>query len=113
LTIEILLEAMGSFLLSTFLPVIITYFCVGTFAVVCMMAGKSVLMYSGSEPPASVPQLTNVTELNGTDTITLPASNNSEAHTPLQVATAVCFVVGLWQVSRSCKRRHLSKIFSG
>lgn len=70
----------------------------GTFAVVCMMAGKSVLMYSGSEPPASVLQLTNVTELNGTDPVVVPASNNSEAYTPIQVATAVCLVVGLWQV---------------
>jgi hypothetical protein len=91
---------MGSFLLSSFLSVIITYVCAGTFAVVCMMAGKSVLMYSGSEPPASVLQLTNVTELNGTDPVVVPASNNSEAYTPIQVATAVCLVVGLWQVSR-------------
>jgi solute carrier family 26 protein len=70
----------------------------GTFAVVCMMAGKSVYMYAGSDPPASVPQLTNVTNLNGTDPLDIIASNNSEAYTPIQVATAVCFVVGLWQV---------------
>lgn len=76
------------------------YFSAGTFAVVCMMAGKSVLMYSGSESTASVLQLTNITELNGTDPVIVPASNNSEAYTPIQVATAVCFVVGLWQVSR-------------
>jgi hypothetical protein len=68
--------------------------------VVCMMAGKSVFMYAGIEPPASVLQHTNVTELNGTDPVVLVASNSSEAYTPIQVATAVCFVVGLWQVSR-------------
>jgi hypothetical protein len=65
-----------------------------------MMAGKSVLMYSGSEPAAAVLQHTNVTELNGTDTLVGLASNVSEVYTPLEVATAVCFVVGLWQVSR-------------
>jgi len=70
----------------------------GTFAVVCMMAGKSVFMYAGSDPPASVPQLTNVTDQNGTDSVLVFASNNSEAYTPIQVATAVCFVVGLWQI---------------
>jgi len=70
----------------------------GTFAVVCMMAGKSVYMYAGSDPPASVPQLTNVTDLNSTDPLEVLASNNSVAYTPIQVATAVCFVVGLWQV---------------
>jgi len=68
--------------------------------VVCMMAGKSVFMYAGSDPSASVLQLTNVTDLNGTDPVDIIASNNSEAYTPIQVATAVCFVVGLWQVSR-------------
>jgi hypothetical protein len=65
-----------------------------------MMAGKSVLMYAGSEPPASVAQRTNVTELNGTDAVVELASNISQTYTPIQVATAVCFVVGLWQVSR-------------
>lgn len=99
MTIEILLKAIDYFFLSIFIPVVITYVCIGTFAVVCMMAGKSVFMYAGSDPPASVPQLTNVTDLNGTDPVVL-ASNNSEAYTPIQVATAVCFVVGLWQVSR-------------
>jgi len=68
--------------------------------VVCMMVGKSVYMYSGSDTPASVPQLTNVTDLNGTDPVDILASNNSGAYTPIEVATAVCFVVGLWQVSR-------------
>jgi hypothetical protein len=65
-----------------------------------MMAGKSVLMYANSEPSASVPQLRNVTDLNDTDSMVVFGSNNSEVYTPLQVATAVCFVVGLWQVSR-------------
>lgn len=65
-----------------------------------MMAGKSVLMYANSEPPASLPQHTNVTDLNDTDSVVVVGGNNSEVYTPLQVATAVCFVVGLWQVSR-------------
>lgn len=65
-----------------------------------MMAGKSVYMYAGSDPPASLPQLTNVTDLNITDPVDVLVSNNSMAYTPIQVATAVCFVVGLWQVSR-------------
>lgn len=81
-------------------PVVITYVFIGTFAVVCMMAGKSVYLYAGSDLPASAPQLTNVTDLNGTDPVEVFATNNSEAYTPIQVATAVCFVVGLWQVSR-------------
>jgi hypothetical protein len=100
LTIQTLLKAIDYFFLSIFLPIVITYVCIGTFAVVCMMAGKSVFMYAGSDQPASVPQLTNVTDLNGTDPLDVLASNNSEAYTPIQVATAVCFVVGLWQVSR-------------
>ena len=99
MTIEILLKAIDNFFLSIFLPVVMTYVCIGTFAVVCMMAGKSVFMYAGSDPPASAPQLTNVTNLNGTDPLDVLTSNNSEAYTPIQVATAVCFVVGLWQVS--------------
>ena len=100
MTIEILLKAIDYFFLSIFLPVVVTYVFIGTFAVVCMMAGKSVHMYAGSDPPALLPQLTNVTDLNGTDPVDVLGSNNSEAYTPIQVATAVCFVVGLWQVSR-------------
>jgi hypothetical protein len=99
LTIEILLKPIDYFFLSIFFPDVITYVCIGTFAVVCMMAGKSVFMYAGSDPPASVPQLTNVTDQNGTDSVLVFAGNYSEAYTPIQVATAVCFVVGLWQVS--------------
>lgn len=70
----------------------------GTFAVVCMMASKSVITYSVSEPPVSVSQFINLTELNSTDLVVVSASKNSTDYTPVQVATAVCFVVGLWQV---------------
>jgi hypothetical protein len=72
------------------------FVCVGTFAVVCMMASKSVLTYSVSKPQSS--QFENFTLLNNTDLVVIPASNNSTGYTPVQVATAVCFVVGLWQV---------------
>lgn len=93
------MEALGSFSLFHFLPLIVTYVSTGTFAVVCMMASKSVLTYSVSEPPVSVSQFMNLTELNSTDLVMVPASKNSTYYTPVQVATAVCFVVGLWQVS--------------
>lgn len=93
------MEALGLFSLFRFLLLIMTYVCVGTFAVVCMMASKSVLTYSVSEPPVPLSQFTNLTELNGTDLVMVPASKSSTEYTPVQVATAVCFVVGLWQVS--------------
>ncbi|KDR19089.1 prestin-like isoform X2 [Zootermopsis nevadensis] len=70
----------------------------GTFAVVCMMASKSVLTYSVNEPPAPAVQFMNFTELNNTDPAVVPANINSTGYTPVQVATAVCFVVGVWQV---------------
>lgn len=89
----------SEFSLFCFLPLIITYVHAGTFAVVCMMASKSVLTYSVSEPPVSMSQFVNLTELNSTDLVVVPASKNSTDYTPVQVATAVCFVVGLWQVS--------------
>jgi hypothetical protein len=93
------MEALGLLSLFHFLRLLMTYVCVGTFAVVCMMASKSVLTYSVSEPPVSLSQFTNLTELNSTDIVTVPASKSSTEYTPVQVATAVCFVVGLWQVS--------------
>ncbi|KAJ9578106.1 hypothetical protein L9F63_025032, partial [Diploptera punctata] len=65
----------------------------GTFAVVCMMASKSVFLYSVSED-----QISRYSESNSTDPIMVHASNMSTGYTPLQVATAVCFVVGLWQI---------------
>ena len=66
----------------------------GTFAVVCMMASKSVFAYSVSDNAGS----SNL-ESNSTDLVVLSANNDSTGYTPLQVATGVCFVVGLWQVS--------------
>lgn len=64
-----------------------------------MMASKSVLTYSVNEPPAPAVQFMNFTELNNTDPAVVPANINSTGYTPVQVATAVCFVVGVWQVS--------------
>jgi hypothetical protein len=99
LTTETLMVALGLLSLLLFLHLLMTYVCVGTFAVVCMMASKSVLTYSASEPPVSLSQFTNFTELNSTDIGTVPTSRSTAEYTPIQVATAVCFVVGLWQVS--------------
>lgn len=59
----------------------------GTFAVICMMTSKPVLEYSTS--------LESNDMLNKTSIV----SNVTDYHlTPVQVATAVCLIVGLWQI---------------
>ncbi|KAK6621366.1 hypothetical protein RUM43_011672 [Polyplax serrata] len=69
----------------------------GTFAVVCMMVGKSV------DQLAHHPS-TNTTVYYHSDASVL---------TPVQVATALCFVVGLWQVVLSlCRLGSLSVLLS-
>lgn len=60
----------------------------GTFAVVCMMASKPVLLYS--TPPESH-------QFNSTSSHTHSTSPDA-MYTPIQVATVVCLVVGIWQV---------------
>ncbi|XP_046682653.1 sulfate transporter-like isoform X2 [Homalodisca vitripennis] len=60
----------------------------GTFAVVCMMASKPVLRYS---TPSAV-LLSNSTSSETFSDSPLPL------YTPIQVATVVCLVVGIWQV---------------
>lgn len=102
-----MLKTTGFFALPYFVSLIVTHDGVGTFAVVCMMASKSVLTYSVSEPPASAVQVMNFTELNSSVPVVVPTSNNSASYTPVQVATAVCFVVGLWQVSIQSERSYM------
>ncbi|XP_063978806.1 prestin-like isoform X2 [Diachasmimorpha longicaudata] len=55
----------------------------GTFAIVCLMTGKAVAAYS-------TPEDTLHGELDGNDTLPM--------YTPLQVATAVTFTVGIMQI---------------
>ncbi|XP_054280791.1 prestin-like isoform X2 [Macrosteles quadrilineatus] len=72
-----------------FFPVLAYFFLgssrhvsMGTFAIVCMMAGKPVMKYSTS-PDHPVATDTDLSE---------------QSYTPLEVATIVCLVVGIWQV---------------
>uniref|UniRef100_A0A1B6L5G6 STAS domain-containing protein n=2 Tax=Graphocephala atropunctata TaxID=36148 RepID=A0A1B6L5G6_9HEMI len=60
----------------------------GTFAVVCMMASKPVLRYS--TPSAALLSNSTVAETFSESPVVI--------YTPLQVATVVCLVVGVWQV---------------
>ncbi|XP_075218328.1 prestin-like isoform X6 [Lycorma delicatula] len=78
-----------------FFPVLIYIFMgtsrhvsMGTFAVICMMTSKPVLEYSTSLDPIDVNNSTHL----------LPNNLTDNQLTPIQVATAVCFIVGLWQV---------------
>lgn len=66
-------------------------FLKGTFAVVCLMTGKAVTAYS---TPTEA-----VINQNLTDNLTIPMLEHPTAlYTPIQVATAVTFVVGIYQV---------------
>lgn len=60
----------------------------GTFAVVCLMTGKTVTTYSVSHNEIINPNATNAT------------SDHPEEYlyTPIQVATAVTLMVGIYQV---------------
>ncbi|KAL1460017.1 hypothetical protein WDU94_011958 [Cyamophila willieti] len=83
----------------------------GTFSVICMMTSKAVLMYSDpkyllSEAPPPI-QPHNLTGIPGShngslaeDVVrtSLHATMYSTGLTPIQVASAVCFVVGVWHV---------------
>ncbi|XP_046405468.1 solute carrier family 26 member 10-like isoform X2 [Ischnura elegans] len=64
----------------------------GTFAVICMMAGKVVSQYSSHSSSVADHPLLNSTTLGSS----LSEVTQSE-YTPIEVATCVCFVVGLWQ----------------
>lgn len=75
-----------------FFPVLIYIFMgtsrhvsMGTFAVICMMTGKSVAMYSHPFETASK---------NSTEAIEI----TERIYSPIEVATVVCFIVGIWQV---------------
>lgn len=62
---------------------------IGTFSVVCMMTSKAVLMYSETEKN---PNNSNFT------LVGISMAENHSSLSPTQVASAVCFVVGFWQV---------------
>uniref|UniRef100_A0A8D8ZR69 Sulfate transporter n=1 Tax=Cacopsylla melanoneura TaxID=428564 RepID=A0A8D8ZR69_9HEMI len=85
----------------------------GTFSVICMMTSKAVLMYSDpkyllSDAPPPIHSIHNVSGIppgshNGSLTedvvrTSLYATGYSTGLTPIQVASAVCFVVGVWHV---------------
>lgn len=64
----------------------------GTFAVVCMMTSKSVLKYSSHNIGGKV-------EANASNSTSSEVYNiDSDLYSPIQVATAVCFAVGVWQI---------------
>ncbi|XP_034238112.1 prestin-like [Thrips palmi] len=62
---------------------------IGTFSVVCMMTSKAVLMYSDTE---------SLGIGSNSSAVVLDTGENHTSLTPTQVAAAVCFVVGFWQV---------------
>lgn len=70
----------------------------GTFSVICMMTSKSVIMYADPKflnPDHVIGQ--NSSSQNGS----VPVNVISTGLTPVQVASAVCLIVGVWHVS-SC-----------
>ncbi|XP_063234743.1 pendrin-like isoform X2 [Bacillus rossius redtenbacheri] len=78
-----------------FFPVL-TYFLLGTsrhvsmgtFAVVCMLTGQTVTQYAAEEPPA----------LPGNNGTAALVNGDLPVYSPVQVATAVAFMVGIYQV---------------
>lgn len=59
---------------------------------VCMMTSKSVLKYSSHNIGGKV-------EANASNSTSSEVYNiDSDLYSPIQVATAVCFAVGVWQV---------------
>ncbi|XP_072161648.1 prestin [Bemisia tabaci] len=82
-----------------FFPVIIYSFLgtsrhisMGTFSVTCLMVGKVVLEHSQPMAATLVPD-GNSTDVNATSTLPRLA-----AATPVEVATTVCFIVGMYQL---------------
>ena len=65
----------------------------GTFAVVCLMTGKTVASYSVS----------HIDITNSNTTTTLSNLSGEYYYTPMQVATAVTLMVGIIQVTRMNK----------
>nr|CAD7264974.1 unnamed protein product [Timema shepardi] len=91
-----------------FFPVLMYFFMgtsrhisMGTFAVVCMMTSKSVILYSSADEPFDFPFNTSLFDENSSQPLLVGTAANmssSPSYTPIQVATAVCFVVGIWQL---------------
>ncbi|XP_076481301.1 prestin isoform X3 [Bombus vancouverensis nearcticus] len=78
-----------------FFPVLVYFFfgtsrhvSMGTFAVVCLMTGKTVASYSVSHNDITNPNATT----------TLPNLLGEYSYTPMQVATAVTLMVGIFQI---------------
>lgn len=67
------------------------FFHIGTFAVVSIMVGKSVSMFSSANVPFEAIR-------NGTDGDVLMVATGP-TYTATQVAATLCFVVGVMQVS--------------
>lgn len=63
----------------------------GTFAVVCLMTGKVVTLYSNSHM--------EYTFTNGSDAVSQNPEDVTYVYTPMQVATAVTLMVGIFQVN--------------
>ncbi|KAL3278616.1 hypothetical protein HHI36_016156 [Cryptolaemus montrouzieri] len=82
-----------------FFPVLIYFFLgtsrhnsMGTFAVVCLMTGRAVLQHSDPS------HFRNLDIGNITVTDTVAQNPSAYSYTPIQVATAVTFTVGIFQV---------------
>ncbi|XP_054007384.1 solute carrier family 26 member 6-like isoform X1 [Hylaeus anthracinus] len=81
-----------------FFPVLVYFFfgtsrhvSIGTFAVVCLMTGKTVMTYS-------IPHYDESTTPNATDIMFNHTKEHLYMYTPMQVATAVTFMVGIYQI---------------
>lgn len=64
---------------------------IGTFSVVCIMTSNAVLLYSETE---------NQTHMPNSSIVEFELQDNYTSLSPTQVAAAVCFVVGFWQVNK-------------
>lgn len=76
--------------------IIINFFFIGTFAVVCLMTGKAVTTYS--TPDSTIKQYMANNTIKVVGNHLLLANSSVEIYSPMQVATAITFTVGIFQV---------------